>query len=180
VARYGMLIDLTLCAQCSACTVACEALYGLPAGESGVHLRSFETGRFPAVERITLPVQCMHCQEPPCVQVCPTGATYRDPATGTVQMDYERCVGCRYCMTACPYGARQFDEAQGTVAKCVFCASRVKQGLQPACVETCIGQARLFGDLDDPTSEVSRAIAERKAVPLHPELGTQPSVFYVF
>ncbi len=180
MAHYGMLVDLSMCAQCSGCTVACEALYGRPPGESGVHLRSYERGQFPSVKRITLPVQCMQCQNPPCVAVCPTGATYQDKATGTVQIDESRCVGCRYCMTACPYDARQYDQASGVVVKCTFCVQRVAEGKEPACVETCIGHARVFGDLTDPTSDVSLAIAERHAIRLNPELGIRPSVYYVF
>jgi Fe-S-cluster-containing dehydrogenase component len=180
VAHYGMLIDLRMCAQCSGCTVACQTLYERPPNESGVFLHTYETGGFPAVERTTLPVQCMHCQDPPCVGVCPTGASYQDRATGTVQIDAGRCVGCRYCIVACPYGARQYDRHAGVVTKCMFCIQQVAAGLEPACVEICIGHARIFGDLDDPNSDVSKAIAERHAQSLRAELGTQPSIYYVF
>ncbi len=178
MAHYGMLIDLTMCAQCSACTVACQTLYDRPPDQSGVYLLTYETGTFPAVKRTTLPVQCMQCQNPPCVSVCPTGASYRDSATGTVQIDASRCIGCRYCIAACPYGARQYSSTTGVVTKCTFCIGRVADGLEPACVETCIGHARVFGDLDDPGSDVNRAAAERHAVALRSDLGTRPSVYY--
>lgn len=180
MAHYSMLVDLSMCAQCSACTVACETLYRRPPGESGVHLRTYERGSFPSVQRVTLPVQCMQCQAPPCVGVCPTGATYRDGATGTVQINESRCIGCRYCMTACPYDARQLDPVSGVVTKCTFCTQLVAAGQAPACVDTCIGHARIFGDITDPNSEVSQAVQQRHAVPLRPDLGTQPSVYYVF
>jgi molybdopterin-containing oxidoreductase family iron-sulfur binding subunit len=132
------------------------------------------------------------------MEVCPTGATYKRE-DGIVMVDYNQCIGCRSCMEACPYGARTFHRKQttyyaeektlfeqikqdcpdGVVMKCNFCVDRVDQGLDPACVQTCPTECRIFGDLDDPQSKVSRVIAEKKARPLLAEKGLEPSVFYV-
>ena len=155
---------------------------------------------------------CMHCDNPPCVNVCPTGASYKRP-DGIVTIDADKCVGCKYCIQACPYGARYFiDEVKGyfsgrglvpfenvgyqrhqvgVVEKCTFCIQRidaaVKNGSKPgvdreatpACVITCVGYARVFGDLDDPNSEISQQIITKNARPVRPELGTKPKVYYV-
>jgi molybdopterin-containing oxidoreductase family iron-sulfur binding subunit len=143
----------------------------------------------------------MHCNNAPCAEVCPTGATEQH-ANGVVTVDADKCIGCRYCQVACPYDARAFnfgkpepyyadmdltpyEEARngehkvGTVGKCDFCSDRVELGEEPACVKACISGARIFGDLDDPNSEVSRLIAQRDARQFHPELGTDPSVYYI-
>ncbi len=178
MARYGMVIDLRVCAQCRGCTVACQAVNQLPPDERWVELRSTSVGSFPSVRRITAPVQCMQCGNPPCAAVCPTGATHKDSKTGVVLVDAGRCVGCRYCQVACPYQARVFEEKTGVVAKCIFCLPLVKQGQQPACVSQCIGHARTFGDLDDPNSEVNRARRDLKAMAVRADLGTDPSIFY--
>ena len=126
-----------------------------------------------------VPVACQHCENPACVKVCPVGATYKDPETGVVRQDYDKCIGCRMCLAACPYtGVRSFnweepayyaDFALGdadaakhekhTVEKCIFCTQRVARGEQPACVADCIGRARHFGDLDDPNSEAAKVVA---------------------
>jgi molybdopterin-containing oxidoreductase family iron-sulfur binding subunit len=143
------------------------------------------------------------------VPVCPVGATWKREQDGIVVVDYDKCIGCRYCMTACPYGARFFDfgenytqplnafEAQpsneygkvwdraeggspiGNVRKCTFCVHRLDKGLEPACVQTCMPKARLFGDLNDPESDVSRLLAERRSFVLKEELGTEPNVYYI-
>ncbi|MFH1146159.1 MAG: 4Fe-4S dicluster domain-containing protein [Pseudomonadota bacterium] len=137
---------------------------------------------------------CNHCDEPACVRVCPTKATYKRK-DGIVVMDYHRCIGCRYCMAACPYGARSFNfgdpkpllkhenpkfpaRMRGVVEKCTFCSERLAEGLKPACAEASNGGI-IVGDLDDPNSEVRQALRENYSVRRKPSLGTQPSVYYI-
>jgi len=198
--RWGMVIDLLKCTGCNACTIACRAENGTPAGISFNKVKKYETGKYPNARMNFLPMPCMHCEKAPCQKVCPTGATYRE-SDGRILVNQEKCLGCRACMVACPYEARQFvwekryyyhncgptpfetikqaNYAEGTTVKCTFCDNRLKDGKQPACVETCPGNARYFGDLDDLESEVSRLITRFKGTPFREELGTEPSVYYI-
>ncbi len=200
MARYGMVIDQKRCIGCHACTMACRAENSTPTGVWWGKVLVKEVGKYPNASILYTPVLCMHCENAPCVEVCPTGASSKRP-DGIVAVDYDQCMGCRYCETACPYDARTFlDEVEpyypevdltfyekagftkhqaGVVEKCNFCMERVAQGLEPACVATCPAYARHFGELDDPNSEVSRLIAERHGYQLLPELGTEPSVYYL-
>jgi len=195
--------------------LACKQEHFLPPGIFWGRVVVGEQGKFPAVRKLTYPVLCNHCEEAPCVDVCPTGASTKR-ADGVVVIDYDKCVGCRYCVMACPYQQRTFYSNEkreyfpgqgfteleiigkelyplqrGTVVKCNFCKERLDSGQRrklepgkdreatPACVNACPAKARFFGDINDPTSEVSKLIAEKKATPLGPEFGTSPSVFYV-
>jgi len=213
--RWGMVIDLRRCVGCYSCMVACKQEHFLPPEMFWNRLLIGETGKYPAVTKQLYPVLCNHCKEAACMKVCPTGATTRRE-DGIVAVNYDECVGCRYCVIACPYqqrtyyadGSKEYFPGQGlteyeiigkqlyplqpgTVVKCNFCRERVDAGLEkglkpgidreatPACVITCPAKARTFGDLDDPTSEVSRLIRERKGFQLHPEFGTDPSVYYI-
>lgn len=198
--RYGMVIDLSRCVGCHACAMACKAENGTPPGVWWNKVLTGEMGKFPNTRIIYTPTLCMHCQNAPCVDACPTGASDKRP-DGIVAVDYDKCMGCRYCEIACPYGARTFVEAikpyypkfgftpyeqmmykkhqEGVVEKCNFCLERVEKGEEPACVQTCPAYARYFGDLDDPNSEVSKLIARRHGYQLLPELGTEPSVYYL-
>lgn len=198
--RYGMVIDLTRCVGCNSCTIACRSEHGTPAGIQYHKVEKYEVGTYPTAKMKFLPMPCMHCDEPPCLTVCPTGATFKRE-DGLVLIDDTKCMGCRYCVVSCPYDSRHFlrtidsyyaDNSstpyetvkqetfeEGTVVKCDFCADRLSQGKLPACVETCPGQARFFGDLDDPESEVSRLIADNGGKNLREELGTEPSVYYI-
>lgn len=176
--RYGMVIDTRRCTGCHACSVACKAEFEVPLGETRSWVEYIEKGTYPAVSRSFLPRLCNQCEEPGCVDVCPTGATYQR-ADGIVAVDADACIGCKYCMQACPYGARYINPVSGTADKCDFCAHRVSQGVAPACVNTCVGKARIFGDLNDPNSEISRVLATESVSVLRPEMGTQPSVYYI-
>lgn len=159
MARYGMFIDLGRCVGCQACTVACQNINML---NPVVHLTRVcrTTAGEPPHLRATFRVQqCLHCDDPPCAAVCPTGATFKT-ADGPVLIRAEDCIGCRYCMTACPYDARTFDETTGKVAKCSMCLARMQAGEATACAATCLGRARICGDLEDPGSEISQAISQ--------------------
>jgi Fe-S-cluster-containing dehydrogenase component len=172
-ARFALVIDTTKCVGCGACKEACAVHNQLPENTRYIHILSKESGAKPTF----LPVQCQHCADPPCARVCPTKATYRR-GDGVVLIDEKVCVGCRYCEVACPYQARSFDEERGVVDKCWLCLDLVMAGGRPACVDACILGARHFGRQDDPNSQVSRMIASGEAKPLHPELGTRPSILY--
>ncbi len=200
MARYGMVIDRRRCIGCHACSMACKQENGTPAGVWWGKVMINEVGKYPNTHIHYMPVLCMHCANAPCVEVCPTGASYKR-SDGIVMVNYDACIGCRYCQVACPYGARTFLESiqpyypgrgltpyeemmfakhqVGTVEKCNLCADRIAQGKDPACVATCPTYARTFGDLDDPNSDVSKLISRRNGVQLQPELGTNPAVYYL-
>lgn len=223
--RWAMVIDLDKCTACQACTVACRAennVYFQGPEETKRHrakfwneVLTFVEGEYPDVTMRFLPRPCMHCENPPCVKVCPVGATYRTDE-GQVLQRYERCIGCRYCMSACPYGVRHFNwfetkvpepmdrqrnpdvplRPRGVVEKCTFCVQRLEKARAqaqaegreltdadvvrlPACCQTCTGNARFFGDLDDPESTVSKLARSPRAFRLLEEAGTRPKVIYL-
>ncbi len=194
-----MVIDLKRCIGCDTCTLACKSVNATRRGVLWNRVLKYEAGKYPAGKLYFLPVTCMHCNEPLCEKVCPTGATIRRE-DGIVVIDSKKCIGCRYCMLACPYAARYFfdrvhtfypqyetpfenDNEEkhrlGSVQKCNFCLERLEQGLEPACVVSCPTNARHFGDLDDPGSEVSTLILTKKGFVLNPEMNTSPSVYYL-
>jgi Fe-S-cluster-containing dehydrogenase component len=150
----------------------------LPPSDSYIRYDELESGTYPHVYAEQIPLQCQHCEDAPCVAVCPTGASYVN-ADGVVLVDRERCIGCKYCMTACPYNARIQDHETGEVEKCRFCVlTDDGQVPEPACVGTCVTGARIFGDLDDPSSDLSKAIVSHNAKPLAPGL-TEAKIYYV-
>ena len=178
--KLGMLIDLSLCIGCNACTVACKRENDVPLGAFNTWIESFDVERPDGrIARANVPKQCNHCADAPCVKVCPTGASYR-AEDGTVQIDQDRCIGCKYCMAACPYQVRVHNEKTGTVDKCRFCTvSAETSGTKMcSCVEACLTGARIFGDLDDPASDISKEIAATNAQPIAGDL-TKSKVFYV-
>ena len=165
--RYAMVVDTRRCIGCMACQVACKAEYDTPLGVNRTWVPYKVVGKYPNVKKQFLPRLCNHCEDPPCVRNCPVEATFKVEDGGFVLQRYERCIGCRSCMAACPYNARfmlpshrTYTPITNVVDKCTFCFHRVTQNLVPACVQTCIGRSRVFGDINDPNSEVSYLVAK--------------------
>ncbi len=209
--RWAMVADLRRCVGCQTCTASCRHANATPPGVQWRRVLDMEVGEYPAVKRVFVPVGCMHCDEPPCMHVCPSTAT-RKRADGIVTIDYDLCIGCSYCAVACPYQARyktdrasfayatptkeeeyRLDPKRLAVAtKCTFCVDRIDAGTlkgllpgvdpeaTPACVNSCIAQALIFGDLEDPHSNVSQLLAENQHFRMHEELGTGPGFYYLW
>ena len=211
--RYAMVIDLKKCHEqenCDKCVQACHLSHNVPQfdnrkdeikwiwketfhhafHEQEHHYLDKEMTEKPAL------VLCNHCDNPPCVRVCPTQATWKRKQDGIVMMDWHRCIGCRYCVVACPYGSRSFNwrdprphidkidpefptRTRGVVEKCTFCEERIVKGKLPACVEACTAGAMAFGDLEDSDSEVRKLLADRFSIRRKPALGTEPEVYYL-
>ncbi len=210
--RWAMVIDTRKCMKhegCTDCMDACHAVHNVPHWDDPKDeikwiWKQDAHGAFPEQMHEYLPhswhdhdflVLCNHCDEPPCVKVCPTRTTFKRE-DGIVMMDMHRCIGCRYCMTACPYGSRSFNwrdprlalddikpefptRTKGVVEKCNFCAERLAQGLMPACVEACPHEALVFGDLNDEHSAVREILDHHNTIRRKPALGTKPEVFYL-
>jgi molybdopterin-containing oxidoreductase family iron-sulfur binding subunit len=212
------VIDVGACIGCRRCQWACKEENNIPDAISPPWIEIFQidnkvelTGEVPHEELMSgattdytqspregywyLATQCHHCDNPPCVKVCPVGATYKDK-DGFVLMDYDRCIGCRICVVACPYSARRFNWLKPQVAqdkinplvpvrpmsvieKCTFCVHRVRRGKLPRCVEACPVNARHFGNINDPNSEPSKILAANKGVRLLSDLNTHPNVVYI-
>ena len=198
--QLALVIDLNVCVGCHACVTSCKqwntsgsagALadlnpYGAdPNGTFFNRVQTFEVGEFPSTQTVHFPKSCLHCEDPPCVPVCPTGASYKRAEDGIVLVDYDKCIGCSYCSWACPYGARELDETRKVMTKCTLCVDRIYDTTiptaqrKPSCVIACPSNARLFGDIHDPQSVVSRAINDRAGYQLMPEWATQPSNHYL-
>lgn len=209
--RWGMAIDLQKCRQkegCNRCINACHSAHNVPQFPDRPHeikwvwKQSFGDV-FPFAQTqythdfASAPVllMCNHCDDPPCQDVCPVGATWRRD-DGVVMMDFHRCIGCRYCMAACPYGSRSFNwqdprpalsqvnpdfptRTKGVVEKCNFCEERLAKNLSPRCVEVCDEKALVFGDLEQRGSEIRKVLGSRFALQRKPELGSGPSVYYL-
>jgi molybdopterin-containing oxidoreductase family iron-sulfur binding subunit len=204
--HLAMVIDTKRCIGCHTCAMACKVENNLPDGvwwnrtlTIGGDEMDTAAGTFPNLEKVYLTLACQQCENPACIKVCPVGATYKREEDGVVLQDYDRCIGCRYCMVACPYtGVRQFnwdepkyqiDFALGdaavpvhqanTVEKCTFCFHRLAKGEDPFCIEICPARARHFGDLNDPDSEVSMLLGRKPHFQLLAEKGTNPSVYFI-
>ena len=176
--RYGFVIDQDRCIGCHACTVACKDEHQVPVGVFRTWVKYIEKGSFPNVGRHFGVMRCNHCDQAPCIEICPTSALFKRD-NGVVDFDNSRCIGCKSGMQACPYDALYIDPNTATAAKCNFCAHRVEANLEPACVVVCPTQAIMTGDLDDPQSRVSRIVATQKVATRKPHKGTQPKLFYV-
>ena len=179
--RHIMAIDLDSCVGCHSCTIACkqENNIGLGTFYSKV-LTIGPSGTYPDLEMYYLPVACQHCDNPQCVDVCPTGASYvRED--GVVLVDHSKCIGCQYCVMACPYGVRSYDEQKdkGVIEKCTLCAHRIDEGLEPACVAHCPAHARIFGDIDDPESKISKYMEKFEGQHKLTDVGNKPGVTYL-
>lgn len=192
--HWAMVMDLRKCVGCQACVIACKSENNVPLGVFRTVVQVMETGHTvpdkdgivatdegnftPDVKRFNLPRMCNHCDHPSCVEVCPVKATFKRQ-DGIVLIDYNICIGCGTCLQACPYDMRFFNPVQRTADKCTFCVHRIDRGLMPACVTSCVGRARKFGDLNDPKSEVSRLISEYPTSKLKISTGNDPQVFYI-
>ena len=178
--RKCLVINLDRCTGCDSCIVSCKFENHLPLGTFYNRVMQVgPTGSYPNVERYNLPVQCQQCTHARCVEVCPTGASYRDSESGIVLVDESKCIGCQYCLYACPYGVRTFSEADGVARKCTLCQHLTANGsAEPACVHNCCCGARYFGDLDDPDCELVKEIAATHAAPIAGDL-TKSKVYYV-
>lgn len=193
--KLGLVIDLDTCVGCHACAVNCKEWntggYMAPLTDErpydsdpmGVwfnRVHAFEAGEGPRSRTVHFPRSCLHCAEPACVTVCPTGASYKRPEDGIVLVDENLCIGCKLCSWACPYGAREYDQREGVMKKCTLCIDRIyNENLEeidrtPACVSTCPAGARHFGDLGDPESGVSKLVTARGGYDLMPEMGYKP------
>ena len=175
--RYGFVIDHNRCIGCHACTVACKEEHDVPIGVYRTWVKYIEKGEFPDSKRSFGVLRCNHCDNAPCVEICPTIALYTRP-DGIVDFDGSRCIGCKSCMQACPYDALYIDPRTQTAAKCNFCAHRVDVGLEPACVIVCPVQAIIAGDLDDPDSKIGGMVRRENLTTRKPEKGTMPKLFY--
>ena len=175
---YGFVIDLRKCIGCHACTIACKAEHDIPVGVNRCWVKTVEKGTFPDTQRLFFPVLCNQCTEAPCLTICPTGALFKRK-DGIVDLNGGSCIGCRACMVACPYDQLFIDPGTHTAEKCNFCANRIENQLQPACVSVCPTECRIFGDLDDPSSQVSQIVQRDAFMVRKPEKGTGPKVFYL-
>lgn len=204
-ASYAMAIDLRRCIGCKACAVACKSEFDVRLGVFRSSVKEYEKGKGSEARRHFLPWLCNHCCAPPCVAACPVEpikashrwpdgstteyerrATFKRP-DGPVLIDYSKCIGCGNCVQACPYKVRFFDPVKiagankdaRAVDKCTFCVHRTDNGVAPSCVNTCLGRARIFGDINDPGSEISQLLSRNDFEVLLPERGTMPQVFYI-
>ncbi|NJL28332.1 MAG: 4Fe-4S dicluster domain-containing protein [Thermoanaerobaculia bacterium] len=178
MARFGMVIDTARCVGCMDCVVACKVENDVPEGFCRDWIVEETKGSFPDLRLEIRSERCNHCDNPPCVDCCPTGASHVEDFGKLVEITPELCIGCKACLASCPYDAR-FIHPKGYADKCTFCIHRVKRGEDPACVAVCPTHCMHFGDLDDPGSEVSRLIQTRANHRLLPEAGTEPRIYFL-
>lgn len=174
--RAGMVVDLRRCTGCHACSISCKTEHDVSLGDFRTRVRYLEKPDRPQLS--FLPLLCMHCQDAPCLDVCPTEAIIR-LEDGSVSINKDKCCGSKACITACPYNAIFIDEATGVADKCDLCTHRTSLGMDPACVSSCPTDALIYGDLDNPEDPVAIIASKLKAKPLKEKSGTKPSVLYV-
>ncbi len=177
--QFAMVIDTNRCTCCHGCTIACTSEFNVPDGKYRSWVKKLVKGKYPNVSFHFLPRLCNNCEDAPCLNLCPTGATYRTLEDGVVHIDRKICVGCHVCIDACPYGSRFFHPITRTADKCDFCYHRITNGIKPACVTACTGRARIFGDMNDPKSKISIYLSSHPSVSLRTDLATGPKVYYV-
>ncbi|QLE87123.1 4Fe-4S dicluster domain-containing protein [Shewanella sp. Scap07] len=189
--HYAMVFDQNKCVGCGECKEACNKANNLPEGKSRLMMEQQSGGvegqKCPHCgktecdcERKYVRVSCQQCKNAPCVTVCPTGAAHRDPATGIVTMNADKCAGCKYCIAACPYDARYINKDTDVADNCDFCLnSKLAKGELPACVQGCRYDALIFGDVNDPNSYISRLLAVKDSVRIKSHFGTEPSLRYI-
>jgi tetrathionate reductase subunit B len=179
--KLAMVIDSSRCIDCKACLISCATANSVPDGK----YRNWIREKYPDVSAAKpdghfQPGACMHCRTPTCVQACPSGATFRRTHTSEVVIDTALCIGCGNCLPACPYGARYLHQEKRVADKCDYCASRRAQGIEPACVGTCLTKVRVFGDVDDAGSAAAKRLASSNYILLeYPGSPTQPLMFYM-
>ena len=171
--KWAKVIDQRRCIGCHACTIACKSENEIPSGVTRTFVKQVESGNFPAVERHFQVTRCNQCNNPPCVEACPTSAMYQR-TDGIVDFNKSVCIGCKACIAACPYDAIFINPEDEAAEKCNFCAHRIDVGLEPACPT----EAILIGDLNDSSSAVARAVAREPVTVRRPEKGTRPKLFY--
>jgi Fe-S-cluster-containing dehydrogenase component len=176
--RYAFVIDNRRCIGCHACSVACKVEHEVPLGVARTWVKYIEKGTFPETRRSFQVTRCNHCDDAPCIEICPTTSLFRR-GDGIVDFDPRRCIGCKACMQGCPYDALYIDPVTETAAKCNYCAHRVEVGLEPPCVTVCPTQAIIAGDLDEPTSRVAGLVGREPVQVRKPEKGTRPKLFYI-
>ena len=175
--RLGFLLDSDSCIGCHACTVACKSEHDVPLGVNRTWVKYIETGAFPNVSRHFSVMRCNHCDDAPCISICPTNALFRAD-NGVVDFNDDNCIGCKGCMNACPYDALYINPATNTAHKCNFCNHRIEDGLEPSCVIVCPTHAIKVADLDDPLNAATKIIARADVAVRAPEQGTNPKVYY--
>jgi Fe-S-cluster-containing dehydrogenase component len=176
--KYAMVIDTKLCIGCGDCVVACKVENMVPDGLHRDWIVEETTGVFPNLEMEIRSERCNHCSNPPCVDSCPTGASFIDQNSNITLVNSSKCTGCKACVASCPYDAR-FVMPEGYISKCTFCHHRTIKGELPACANTCPTHCIHFGNLNNPLSTVSRLLRSRKYKALVTEAGTEPNVFYL-